>query len=322
MVSIVLNQRSLKVLKKRIIQDKDRKQALNRMENERLSAKNFDLKITMIPTENPDLFKVKLTIKILEESFFAKAAKIYYSALDITNQELECTFVGNETFTVVLNDLPVDTQVLFYLSVLNKSGIWVNDDNDGKMYRFTTSKGGKLDTRDEEDWDVKRGVKCQVCGYLCLKEWDECPNCNSPLHSVLQEVLLDEQQKKEEQRKKEQDLDAIAWEDAQVTDDVWRGLPTCPQCGSAVQPDWASCPICSFKLEGVKLEKKALFADEEVDMDYIEGAEEVTEEKYVSDLPEEEQPKSAKQIKEEMEKKKKQEIEKEWGKTDDNVDVL
>ncbi len=35
MVSIVLNQRSLKVLKKRIIQDKDRKQALNRMENER-----------------------------------------------------------------------------------------------------------------------------------------------------------------------------------------------------------------------------------------------------------------------------------------------
>ena len=322
MVSIVLNQRSLRVLKKRIIQDKDRKQALNRMENERLSAKNFDLKITMIPTDNPSLFKVKLTIKILEESFFAKAAKIYYSALDITNQELECTFLGNETFTVTLNDLPVDTQVLFYLSVLNKSGVWVNDDNDGKLYRFTTSKGGKLDTRDEDDWDVKRGVKCQVCGYLCLKEWDECPNCGSPLQSVLQEVLLDEQQKKEEQRKKEQDLDAIAWEDAQTTDDVWRGLPTCPQCGSAVQPDWASCPICSYNLEGVKLEKKALFADEEVDMDYVEGAEEVSEEKYVSDIPEQEEPKSAKQIKEEMEKKKKQELEKEWGKTDDNIDVL
>ena len=321
-VSIVLNQRSLRVLKKRIIQDKDRKQSLSRMENERLSVNNFELKISLIPTNNPDLFKVRMTIKILEESFFAKAAKIYYSALDVTNQELDLMPLGNESFAVTLDDLPIDTQVMFYLSVLNKSGVWVTDDNDGKLYRFITTRGGRLDTSDEDDWDVKRGVKCQVCGYLCLREWDECPNCNSPLHSVLQEVLQDDQKKKEERRKREQDLDAIAWEDAQVTDDVWRGLPTCPQCGSAVQPDWAACPICSYNLEGIKLEKKALFADEEVDMDYIEGSEEIQEEKYVSDLPEEEQPKSAKQIKEEMELKRKKQIEKEWGKSDDNADIL
>ena len=35
-------------------------------------------------------------------------------------------------------------------------------------------------------------------------------------------------------------LEAIAWEEAQQTDEVWWGLPTLPSCGTSVKSYWST----------------------------------------------------------------------------------
>ena len=115
-------------------------------------------------------------------------------------------------------------------------------------------------------------------------------------------------------------MEAIAWEKAQQTDEVWRGLPTCPNCGTSVQPDWSTCPVCNFDLKNVQLKKEAAFSWEEQDMDYVEGKE---EEKIQTEYKDDtEHVKSERQLLDEEDKKEKKKDGAWQDKSDEDIDIL
>jgi uncharacterized OB-fold protein len=296
--------------------------ATKRMARERREEGAFEIKANMIPTSRPEYFTVKLTMQIKDQSFFGRACRVSFSAGAKDYQTVNARKVSDEQYSFMLEEIPVDTRVLYFVEFLDRGGVWVRDDNSGKLYTFATNKEGTIDTRSDDEWAVERGVKCNVCGYLCLPEWDECPECNTPLHEDLsQELLLDEQKKKQAIQEKQKDVEAIAWEEAQKTDEVWRGLPPCPNCGVSVQPEWASCPVCGQSLKDVKLEKHAIYEWEEADADFIEGKDE--EEIKLEYKDDTEATKSEKQLLDEEDAKKKKKKDDAWRtSSDEDIDIL
>ena len=227
--------------------------------------------------------------------------------------------IDDNNFSVVLANIPVDMTILYYLELLDRGGVWLKqlrNEEKQEPFEFSTSKDG---VQEKKDWDDPDLIKCEVCGYMCRKHWDECPECHTPLYDTTQEIFMDEQAAKERQRAKETDPDEIAWQEAQQTDEFWKALPDCPSCGYTVQPDWSACPVCGFDLQSVELKKKAVYDDVEADWDAMMGEEHETLYDDTDKL------KSAKDTKKEIEeekKKKKKEEEDEWGSGSSDRDVL
>ncbi len=241
-IAIPLNTYSAnKVLARKYLYKEKIEKSAKRMAKEFKEMAPFSIRANVIPTSQAgELFDVKLTMEIKDQSFFGRACRVFYSAGAAEFVQTEAQKTSEEIYTFRLKGIPVDERVLYYVEFLDKGGTWVRDDNEGKYYTFATNKDGSIDTSNEDEWKVSRGIKCPVCGYLCLPEWDECPECNTPLHESADLALTtDEAKKIEDINKKTRDVEAIAWEEAQQTDEVWRGLPTCPNCGTSVQPDWS-----------------------------------------------------------------------------------
>jgi hypothetical protein len=292
------------------------------MDQERKEMRPFSVRPTAVPTTTPGKFRIKITMEIKDPSFFGRACRVSYSAGASEFVLVNAEKVNQETYNFMLDNIPVDERVMYFVEFLDKGGIWVRDDNEGKFYTFATNKDGKIDTADDDEWKVKHGVKCTVCGYLCQATWTECPDCGTPLHEDPSLALTeDEKKKREEAIKKAHDAEAIAWEEAQETDEVWRGLPTCPQCGMSVQPDWASCPVCQFDLTSVKLKKEAVYSWVEQDADYLEGKDESEiQTEYENDVKE---VKSEKEVLDELDQQEKKKKQGSWGGNDgDAGDIL
>ncbi len=41
-------------------------------------------------------------------------------------------------------------------------------------------------------------------------------------------------------------------DDIPPEDRFWEGLPECPKCKAAVQPDWDACPFCGHKINKLR----------------------------------------------------------------------
>jgi hypothetical protein len=233
----------------------------SRLTRERLDEPRWKVKIVLVPSRpGQEGVSVKVSVAILDKSFYCRAINILFSAGTAEYQTVDMHKIDMDNFEVVLEKIPEEVRIMFYMKMLDKSGEWITDDNQGKFFTFTAEPGGKI-TFDSE-WEDKRLIPCHVCGYECRIEWDECPSCNTPLHDTSQSIFADEQKAKEDARRQVKEDESWKWEEAQSTDEVWRGLPECPSCGSAVQPEWKKCPICGFDLTSVKLQKKDIYADD------------------------------------------------------------
>jgi len=263
---------------------------------------------------------VKINLRINDNSVLCRQAKLFYSATG-GFESVIMDRIDDYNFSVVLANIPIDMTVLYYFELLDKSGANIKvlrNEAEQQTYEFSTHKGGITEST---DWDTSGLVKCSICGYMCRPEWDNCPECNTPLHDKMltQEVFIEDQIKKEEERTKETDLDEIAWKEAQESEEFWKTLPECPSCGYTVQLDWAQCPVCGFNLSSVELKKKAAYDDVEADWDAMMG------EDHETLYDDTEKPKSAKEVKkelEEAEKKKKEQESKEWKSSDEDRDIF
>jgi rubrerythrin len=321
-VAVPLNKYSAtKALARKYLYKEKITRSTNRMDRERKESRAFSVRANSIPTEDPTKFKVKITMEIKDSAFFGRAARVSYSAGTKEFILIDAEKIEQEKYVFTLENIPVDTRVMYFVEFLDKGGIWVRDDNEEKFYTFATNKDGTIDTSDEDEWKVDHGIKCTVCGYLCQRTWDECPECGTKLFDDPSLSLVeDDQKKKEEALKREKDAEAIAWEEAQKTDEVWRGLPPCPQCGIAVQPEWAACPVCQFDLTTAKLKKEATYAWEEIDADYLEGKE---EEEIKTDYEDDvEKVKSQKEILDELDEQERKKKQNAWQNFDNEGDVL
>ncbi|MHA1731389.1 MAG: hypothetical protein ACTSU5_05570 [Promethearchaeota archaeon] len=248
----------------------------NRLQAEHKEERRWEVRTILIPIldasgeASKDFVNVKISVSIKDKFFYCRGITAHFSAgteewrdaqMEPDKSKLSGS-VDMDEWAIVLANIPLEIQVMFYLELLDKSGEKLTDDNDGKFYTFTTEPGGMIGQEDE--WDDNRLIKCEVCGYMCRPEWDECPGCNTPLSEFYtrQEVFITDQEKKEQERKAQQEDDSWVWEEAQQTDEIWRGLPECPSCGTTVQPDWLKCPICDFDLTTVELKKKGIYEDE------------------------------------------------------------
>jgi uncharacterized OB-fold protein len=321
--SIPLNRYSAKVLARKYLKDEKIGNRASQLQKEHRQQKPFSIRASVIPSsKGGDIFDVKLSMEIIDQSFFGRACRVFFSAGAAEFKQSEAQKMNDELYTFKLTGIPVDERVLYYVEFLDKGGLWIRDDNEGKYYTFATNKDGSIDQSGEDDWKVSRGIKCPVCGYVCLPEWDDCPECNTPLHeSAALSLTTDEAKKKEEVQKQTTDTEAIAWEEAQQQSDTWAGLPSCPSCGTSVQADWASCPVCNADLKSVELKKEAAFSWVEQDQDYIEGKDEKEiQTQYTDDTK---KVKTEKEVLDELEKKEKKKKEDAWKSSpDDNVDVL
>lgn len=249
----------------------------DRLQAEHKEEKRWEVRTVLIPImdasgeKSKEYINVKIAVSIKDKYFYCRGIKAHFSAgteeWREANMEPDKSKMSDsidmDEWAIVLANIPLEIQVMFYLVLLDKSGNTLTDDNEGKFYTFTTEPGGMIDTAHDE-WGDSRLIKCEVCGYMCQPDWDECPGCNTHLSEFYtrQEIFVDDQKKKENERKAIQDDDSLIWEEAQQTDEIWRGLPECPSCGTAVQPDWLQCPICHFDLSTVDLKKKGLYEDE------------------------------------------------------------
>ena len=321
--SYPINKKAAKVASRSKIEYKKKIDGItNRLERERATADRVVAFARMMPSNlETGKINVKVSLKIVDKSFYCRQSKIWYSAGADEFREAVMDKVDDMNFAVVLANIPLDMTVLYYFELLDKGGVWLKqlkDEEEQKTYEFSTGKDG---VKEVKDWEDDNLVKCEVCGYMCRTEWDDCPECNTPLHDTTQEIFIDDQTSKEEKRKLESDPDEIAWKEAQQTDEIWRGLPECPNCGFTVQPDWSACPVCSFDLTAVKLEAKAVYEDLETDMDYVTDGEK-THETYKDDTGRLKSAKDEKKAQEEEIKKKKKAEADEWGSGDGDRDVL
>ncbi|MHA1339747.1 MAG: hypothetical protein ACTSRZ_06450 [Promethearchaeota archaeon] len=312
-IAYPLNKRAAKVATRAKMEYKKKiKQITDRLERERIEADRVTAFARLMPSDlKSGKLNVKINLRINDPSFLCRQATLFYSATG-GFESVVMDKIDDYNFSVVLANIPVDMTVLYYFELLDKSGTTIRvlkNETEQQTYEFSTHKDGITEAT---DWDTSGLIKCSVCGYMCRPEWDNCPECNTPLHDKMltQEIFLEDQIKKEEERAKETDLDEIAWKEAQETDEFWKTLPECPSCGYTVQLDWAQCPVCGFDLTTVELKKKAVYDDVEADWDAMMGEEHET---LYDDT---EKPKSAKETKKEMEKiekKKKKKEADEWG---------
>ena len=293
---------------------------VRRIEDEEKGEERVSIKANLISSPPGQIgASVKISLQIKDTSFYAKGATIEFSAGTDEWESVTMEKINLDNFSGVLNDVPKETKVLYFIKILDKSGEWVQyprvhdlkeEDADAEPYfQFTVEVDGGLSYKKE--WDDDNLSKCPVCGYMCSIAWDECPECNTTLIDTTQEVFLDDQKKKEEEIEKRKDLeDEIAWSEAQGTADTWKGLPECPNCGYTVQLEWETCPVCSFNISAVKLEKAPVYAEEDEAYTPEEGENE--EEKQISPK------KLKKKMKEEKEKEKKVP----FAPPEDDIDIL
>ncbi|MCP4762091.1 MAG: hypothetical protein GY870_09930 [archaeon] len=295
------------------------KKITDRLEHERLERQRATAFARMMPSNlKSGKLNVKINVRINDKSFYCRQVKLWYSAGADEFREIMMDMVDDLNFAVVLGNIPLDTTVLYYLELLDRGGVWLKqlrNEEKQQTFEFSTNIDG---INEVSDWDESELIKCVVCGYMCRREWDECPDCKTPLYTDSQEIFADDQKKKEVMRAKEIDPDEIAWREAQKTDESWRGLAECPSCGYSVQEGWSKCPVCNMDFTDVKLKKKAVYDDLEEEMDAIEGKKHKT---YVDDTG----LKSAKDTKKEMEEIKKRKAknkEDEWNTDTEDRDIL
>ena len=246
---------------------------VKRIEEEEKGQERIEIRANLISAPPGQIgASVKITLKIKDPSFYAKAGSIVYSAGTDEFEEISMQKIDLDNFAAKLENIPRETAVLYYVKILDKSGEWVQyprpydlkeeDAETEPYYQFTVEANGSISYK--KMWDDTNLTKCPVCGYMCYPTWDECPECNTPLYDTYQEIFEEDQKEKEERLQKRKELEEeIAWSEAQGTAESWRGLPECPNCGYNVQVDWVNCPVCSYDLSRVKLEKKPAYAEED-----------------------------------------------------------
>ncbi len=127
---------------------------------------------------------VKILVTILNRYFYCQAIKILYNAGKTEFQEIDMQKLDMDHFEAVLEKIPEEIRIIYYIKLLDKSGKWIADDNEGIFYKFTAVPGGKIVF--DFEWENRRLIQCHICGYKCRIEMDECPACNTPLHDTRQ----------------------------------------------------------------------------------------------------------------------------------------
>jgi len=242
---------------------------VKRLESEEVVKERVEVEARLIPSTDPDTANVKIKLKILDDSFYAKGATVFYNAGTENFEDVEMEKVDMDNFAIILNNVPKEIQIIYYIKIKDKSGALqqfprpelIQKDGTSEeepYFSFSVEPDGSLSFKKE--WDDSGLVKCGVCGYACLPSWDNCPECRTPIYDTFQEVFADEQKAKLEARKQvKQQAEEGNWEDA--SDDIWRGLPECPNCGYVVQLEWQKCPVCQFDLSTVELKKKESYEE-------------------------------------------------------------
>jgi len=276
---------------------------------------NVEAKLVSSPPNQPGV-NIKIKLQILDTSFYAKAAKVFFNAGTDKFDDIDMEKVDMDNFAVILANVPKEIQIVYYVSIRDKSGSWQQFprpeliETDGTSeeepyFSFSVEADGTISYKKE--WDDSGTIACKVCGKACLPSWDRCPECKTPLYDTTQAVFLDEQHAKTEARKKMKKELEDSWEDA--SDEEWRGLPECPNCGYTVQLEWAKCPICNFDLTTVELQKMESYEEFMTE----EEKEAATKRNAIKEPKE--------HPKEKIKKKKKKPEEPIW-KDEDGVDIL
>lgn len=248
------------------IEDEKIQKIVKRLEGEEIVKERVNIEAKLMPSPpNQEGVNVRIKLQILDKSFYAKGAKLFYNAGLDKFEVIEMAQIDLDNFAVNLDNIPKEIQILYYVQILDKSGVWtqfprpeklVKDSAEEPYFSFSVEPNGTISFKKE--WDDAKLSKCPVCGYACQPNWDICPECKTPLYDTMQEVFQDAQDAKIKALKAKK-AEEPGWEDA--TDEEWRSLPECPNCGYTVQMDWHNCPVCNFDLSTVKLEKKESYQE-------------------------------------------------------------
>lgn len=242
---------------------------MKRLESEEKAQERVKIDARLVSSpENQSGVSVKVKAQILDDSFYAQAVHLFFNAGTEQFEEVTMEKMNIDNFAIVLGNIPKEIQILYYIKVLDKSNEWIQFprpeliDSDSateteQYFSFIVEPNGNISFK--KAWDDASLVNCPVCQYACQPTWDVCPECNTPLYDTTQEVLLDSQKEKEEARKKMKEDAELSWDDA--TDEFWRTLPECPNCGYTVQQEWSTCPVCNLDLTTVDLKEKASFEE-------------------------------------------------------------
>ncbi|MHA1436407.1 MAG: hypothetical protein ACTSPD_02415 [Promethearchaeota archaeon] len=246
------------------------KKIMKRLESEEKEKERVKIEARLVPSsQGQQGVNVKIKLQILDSSFYAKGAKVFFNAGTEKFEDIDMEKLDMDNFAIVLSNIPKEIQILYYVKILDKSGQWQQfprpeliDPNDPTQsyepyFSFSVEPDGTISFKKE--WDDSGLLTCRVCGYACQRTWDICPECKTPLYDTTQEVFIDDQKAKIEKRKKIKEEAELTWEDA--SDEIWRGLPECPNCGYTVQLEWSTCPVCKFDLTTVELKKKASYEE-------------------------------------------------------------
>lgn len=285
---------------------------VKRLESEEKSEERVKVEARLLPSPpNQRGANIKIKLRVLDPSFYTKGAQIFYNAGTQKFTDYEMEKLDMDNYAIILENVPREIQVIYYVKLLDKSGNWTQFprpeliDPDGlnqeePYYSFFVESDGTI--RFKELWQDSSLINCPVCGYACDKTWKKCPECRTPLYDTTQEVFMDAQKEKEK-RLEDQANAEPEWEDA--ADESWRTLPECPSCGYTVQLEWSKCPVCDFDLTSVDLKPTASY------------------EEFMSE--EEKEKMAQKQEKKKEEKIEEKRIKKEqvWEEEDeDNIDIL
>jgi len=144
---------------------------------------------------------VKILVKITDESFFCKGVKLWFSASAENYKPIMMEEISEGIFGIVLANIPENTTVLYYIELLDKSGLWLKrfrHENTQEPFEFYVTKSG---VKEVADWDVEGLVRCRVCDYMCQPSWDICPGCKTPLHDEELIPSMFEEKKDSENKK-------------------------------------------------------------------------------------------------------------------------
>ena len=259
----------VKKKEKEKVDEKDERiqKIVKRLKSEEVVKERVRIEARLVSSPDKAGVNVKVKVQILDPSFYAKACTLYFNAGTEKFEDILMEKVDQDNFAVVLGNIPKEIQVIYYVKILDKSGEFqqfprpelIQTDGtsaEEPYYSFLVEPDGTISYKQE--WEDSSLINCKVCGYACQRTWDICPECKTPLYDTTQEVFLDDQKAKMEARKQLKE-EEFSWEDA--SDEVWRGLPECPNCGYTVQLQWATCPVCKFDLSSVELKKKASYEE-------------------------------------------------------------
>ena len=241
---------------------------VKRLQGEDVIGERVKVEARLVSSPDKAGVNVKIKAQILDPSFYAKACTLYFNAGTEKFGSVLMDKIDQDNYAVILNNIPMEIQIIYYVKVLDKSGefqqfprpelIQTDGTSEEEPYfSFLVEPDGTIAFK--KDWDDTGLVNCKVCGYVCQPTWDICPECRTPLYDTHQEVLLETQTAKVEARKQMKEDSEVSWDDA--SDEAWRSLPECPNCSYTVQMEWVNCPVCQFDLSTVELDKKASYEE-------------------------------------------------------------